>query len=179
MKNSIVIFLSIFFCINTISLLKAQNNIRDSLTLYKRVSNIDSIIPSQSIEDSIIKKDDIDTLVLATAKDSVVNDIENKITTFYGKAKIAFRDYIIEADVIELNWEKYSLHAFNRNIYSDSSEKLPLPTLTEKNEIYKGAEVLYNFKTKTGVVKYGETNIDNGFYKGEKIKKMSDECYFI
>lgn len=179
MKNSIVILLSIFFCINTISLLKAQNNIRDSLTLYKRVSNIDSIIPLQSKEDTITNKSDIDTLVSATAKDSVVNDIENKITTFYGKAKINFRDYKIEADVIELNWDKYTIHAFNRKIYSDSSEKPPLPTLTEKNEIYKGAEVIYNFKTKTGVVKYGETNIDNGFYKGEKIKKISDDCYYI
>jgi lipopolysaccharide assembly outer membrane protein LptD (OstA) len=177
-KNVFVFFALLLF---TFASLKAQEirSRKDSLPNEngKKILN-DSINTHKLKEDSLKAKSDIDTLVSAEAKDSTVNNIAAKTTTFYGKAKIIFKDYKIEADVIELDWNKSSLRAYNRKIENDTAKK-SLPTLTERNESYKGSEVLYNFKTKIGVVKYGETSIDDGFYKGNTIKKISNECYYI
>ena len=129
-------------------------------------------------KDSVLVRSDVDTIVVAEAKDSTINDVSKKTITYYGNAKIVFREWSVEADVIELDWDKSLLRAYNRTLEGDTVKK-KLPTLIDRTETYMGKEVAYNFKTKTGVVKYGETKIDDGFYKGEVLKKVSDDCYYI
>ena len=178
MISKVILFSLLLFCGVSTSYSQDLRFRTDSTVLTNSKSAGDTAI-SGAKRDTVEVRSDIDTLVSAEAKDSVINDIQGKMTTFYGKAKIVFKEWKIEADVINLDWEKSTLRAYNRKIEGDTSLTNNLPTLTEKNETYKGSEVLYNFKTKTGVVKYGQTAIDNGFYKGSTIKKISNECYYI
>ena len=173
------VFVSLILSLFTLAFVNAQDiRLRtDSAFISRKVT--DSLKAYKLKNDSLNARSDIDTLVSAEAKDSTVNDISKKTTTFYGKAKIIFKDWKIEADVIELNWDKSTLRAYNRKNDNDTALKNNPPTFTEKNETYKGKEVHYNFKTKVGLVKYGETSIDEGFYKGSTIKKISNECYYI
>jgi lipopolysaccharide assembly outer membrane protein LptD (OstA) len=129
--------------------------------------------------DTSIVKSDIDTIVSYEGKDSIIYDIPNRTTTLYGSSKISFRNWKIEAEIIKIYWNTYKLIAKGIPDPKDSTKYVGLPNFWEGNENYKGFEVEYNFKNKSGVIKHGETAIDNGFYKGEKIKKEPENFYFI
>ncbi len=53
------------------------------------------------------------------------------------------------------------------------------PVFFEGAKKYEGAEVRYNFNTKQGNITMGTTELEGGYYLGEKIKKVSDNVYFI
>ena len=161
----------------------SQDIKKDTLLINKistdTTNRTNSDTASRTRKDSAETKSDIDTLVTYDAKDSIIYNIPEKTTSLYGKAKIVFRTWKIEAEYIKINWTTNSLYAKGLIDPKDSTKYIGLPTFTENNETYKGNEVRYNFKTKSGVVKYGETTIDNGFYKGQVIKKTPEEYYFI
>src|SRR5581483_4939907 len=53
------------------------------------------------------------------------------------------------------------------------------PKLTEGGTVYEGEVIVYNFKTKQGTVQLGTTEIENGFYYGEKIKQVAPKTLFV
>lgn len=54
-----------------------------------------------------------------------------------------------------------------------------LPVLIESGERYDGRELSYNFRTRQGRIELGETKIEEGFYRGETIKKIDDGELFV
>jgi lipopolysaccharide assembly outer membrane protein LptD (OstA) len=53
------------------------------------------------------------------------------------------------------------------------------PDLVDGSDIYHGSKVSYNFKTKKGKIDLGTTEIENGFYYGEAIKKVEANVLFV
>lgn len=53
------------------------------------------------------------------------------------------------------------------------------PKLTEGTTVYDGEVIVYNFKTKHGTVQLGTTEMDKGFYYGEKIKQVAPKTLFV
>ena len=54
-----------------------------------------------------------------------------------------------------------------------------LPVLKDKDEVYDGKELGYNFKTRRGRIIVADTKMDEGFYHGEQLKKVGKDVLFV
>jgi hypothetical protein len=92
-----------------------------------------------------------------------------------------------------LKYKEFELKAARIILYKDNStlvsngipdtanagKFLGTPVFYEGSKKYEGAEVRYNFNTKQGNITMGTTELEGGYYLGEKIKKVTDDIYFI
>ncbi|MAT40028.1 MAG: hypothetical protein CL946_10540, partial [Ectothiorhodospiraceae bacterium] len=161
----------------------AQNVIAadDSLTITDTLTAMDD---SLRVADTTLAWEVVnstDTIVTYQAQDSVVYDLKGKKMHMYTVADVDYGSYGIKADRLIIDWEDGTM--FGKGIPDTTAgredELMGTPIFSEGGEEYTGREMSYNFKTKRGVISYGETAIDDGFYLGERIKRMSNEVYFI
>ncbi len=122
-----------------------------------------------------------DTIVAYTARDSIVYRLKDKTMRLFGAAAIDYGSTGIKAERITLNWDSSTIAA--RGIPDTAKGRegrmAGTPVLREGDEVYNGLEMMFHFKTKRGVITEAETEIDNGWYLGKRIKRMSEEAYFI
>jgi len=123
----------------------------------------------------------IDTVVVYSATDSIVYSLSSKTMYLYGKADIKYRDLGLKAEQIDINWNTSILNAVGVPDSSDTSGTglRGAPNLIDGAETYRGVRIAYNFKTKKGKVDVGKTEIEQGYYVGEHIKKISTDILFV
>lgn len=162
---------------------------RDSLrarqdSLQARIDSLGSgILDSMRVEgDSVYvfpTKNDVDTIITYKAKDSVVYAMNEKLMRMYDEANIDYGRTKINAAMITINWDNSTINAEGVPDSTADGKLTGTPVFKEGTEEYTGQEMSYNFKTKKGVISKGETAIDDGFYLGERIKRVSENEYFI
>jgi hypothetical protein len=123
------------------------------------------------------KKSSLDTLVSVKGKDSILFEMKSKIMRIYGDAKLNYKTQKLSSDFIKLNLKSGTLVA--RPKVDSNNRMSSFPEFSDKNEQYFGKEMTYNFKTREGVIDMGETKMTEGFYFGEKIKKISDKDLYV
>ncbi len=123
----------------------------------------------------------IDSVVVYSAADSIVYSLSSKTMYLYGKADIKYRDLGLKAEQIDINWNTSILNAVGVPDSSDTSGTglRGAPNLIDGAETYQGVRIAYNFKTKKGKVDVGKTEIEQGYYVGEHIKKVSTDILFV
>ena len=150
--------------------------------------NIDSIrtelLPDSllaSIKDTIAsqKKSDIDTVVYASGSDSLFFFVKEKKMSIYGEAKINYRKSEIKSANIFLDFTKFEIEAVGVPSDSAATEYIGTPILSEDGEVYEGKRMKYNFKTGQGSLAAADTELEGAFYHGAKIKKVTQDTYFI
>lgn len=114
-----------------------------------------------------------------SAEDSIKADIKNNIVFLYGKAKVKYEDFEIEADFIQLDQKNNTLFAKG--------------LINPKTKIYSGKPVLiqgaepplttdslfFNYKTKKGKSFGVFTDVEGGFLQAAQFKKNQyDEGFF-
>ncbi|MBL0175913.1 MAG: LPS-assembly protein LptD [Ignavibacteria bacterium] len=130
---------------------------------------------------SFSTRNSVDTIVTYTAKDTVVYLLDDKRMKLYGSSAISFGTMGLKAERITLNWDASTFQATGIPDTAKGREGrfTGTPILNEGAEKYEGLEMSYNFKTKKGVILEGQTVIGDGFYLGERIKRASEDVYFI
>jgi lipopolysaccharide assembly outer membrane protein LptD (OstA) len=123
----------------------------------------------------------VDTLVMYTARDSVVYSLSSKTMYLHGEGEIRYRELGLKAENIDIDWTTATLTARGVPDSTDTTGHgyRGLPDLTDRGEVYKGRTVTYNFKSKRGKIGLAETEIDDAFYYGENIKKVDDDVLFV
>ena len=123
----------------------------------------------------------IDSVITYSASDSIVYSLSNRAMHLFGNGKIAYRELGLNAAKIDVDWTTSKLTAEGVPDSADTTGKAykGLPDLIDGGENYKGSKVSYNFLTKKGKINLGETEIADGFYYGEKIKKVDDDVLFV
>ncbi len=123
----------------------------------------------------------IDSIVVYSASDSIVYSLSSKTMFLYGKGDIKYRDLGLKAELIDINWNTSILNAVGVPDSSDTSGTglRGAPDLIDGPETYRGVKIAYNFKTKKGKVQVGRTEIEQGYYRGEEIKKVSTDVLFV
>jgi len=108
--------------------------------------------------------------------------VGNKII-LQGNAKIVYQNMTLEAARIMIDQEKKYLFAEG---VADSTDSLGnpvmrgVPVFTEKGqEPIEGNSLHYDFNTKRGRISYGKTEMPPGFYKGQKINKISKNTLLV
>ncbi len=140
-------------------------------------------------------KGDIDTIVRYTAKDSTVFDIPNKRMILVNNGIVEFENRELDAYTIVMDFAHNLMTSYSYDVDSVVAATLALrrhilrdtnraktrgaPKLTEGATVYDGEVIVYNFKTKHGTVQLGTTEMDKGFYYGEKIKQVAPKTLFV
>jgi lipopolysaccharide assembly outer membrane protein LptD (OstA) len=141
----------------------------------------DTLLRTDAVLDTIGRRSDIDTVVVYSAKDSIVYSMSIRMMKLYGQSDLQYRTMGLQSERVNVNWDNATLFAQGVPDTADSTGKkmIGAPILNDGGEKYDGSEVRYNFQTKKGKITVGETEIEEGFYRGEEIKKIDHDVLFV
>ena len=146
----------------------------DSLQIAK-----DNSIQSDSTK--VKKNRDVDAVVSASAKDSLIYDVKNKKMFLFGSGELKYKQTDLKSGKIFVDYEKNELEAFGIQDTSDTAKvKIKqVPILAEGKDVYEGSRIRYNFKTQQGFISLAKNKEETSRYEGEKVKKVDKDIYFI
>ncbi|MCX7878335.1 MAG: putative LPS assembly protein LptD, partial [Ignavibacteria bacterium] len=139
----------------------------------------DSVIyvPIRDTSKKQLREGEIDAIVKYSANDSILFDLTEEKLYLYKDAELIYKDYKLKADRIILYRENSLMEAYGAE---DTSGNLAgTPVFYEGSKRYDAFRLKYNFHTRRGTIEMGSTEIEGGYYLGEKIKKVDEEIYFI
>lgn len=114
-------------------------------------------------------KEGIKTAVTYTSEDSIVFDAETQTMKLYKDSKIDYGDMSLKAEQIDINWLNNNVEA--RGVPDSTGKLIGNPLFKEKQDEYQTKKIVYNFKTKKGIISEVVTKQGDGFIHGEKVKK--------
>ena len=128
-------------------------------------------------------KDSINVSAKSTGEDTIrysadeINyQVREKLITLQGQGKLRYEEVSLSAGKIIYQTEEEILVAERLKIEEGEKERWEGPPLLKdgKDEI-KGERMSYDLRSKRGKVKTGRTSIQGGTYKGELLRKITDE----
>jgi lipopolysaccharide assembly outer membrane protein LptD (OstA) len=155
------------------------------LTLLLLVQSFEGLVPLRAGEsasksqktdgiapaDSLLKKrEDLDSTVVYTARDSLIYNINKRTADLFGKAKVKYKDSRIEGPRITIEQAKSTARAIaSRDSLGHSVE---LPVYTDKGGAFTAETIAYNYKTRIGTASDVSSKDEQGIYSGKDVKRM-------
>jgi hypothetical protein len=123
----------------------------------------------------------IDTMVVYSSTDSIVYSMKTKMMSLYSNSDIKYQKMQLQAERIDINWDSSIMNAFGVPDSSDTTGKgmKGKPVMKDGGETYDGKELAYNFKSKRGRITIADTKMDDGYYHGDRLKKVAPEVLFV
>lgn len=116
---------------------------------------------------------DIESIIKATAKDSIFHDYKNEKLHLFGEAKLFYEDIQLEADYILVDFklnEVYASYSFDKD-----SNRIGLPKFKEGEEEIIAAKIRYNFDSKKGYIQEVKIKQDENFLYMDVAKRQPNE----
>lgn len=167
MKSNFALFLFLLLISETYS-----QDLRDTLQFTP-------ITDTNIVKDTVISESVTDAIVDYSAKDSAIFDIQNRKLYLYGDAELKYKEFTLKAARIIFYKDNATIEAFGIPDSSGSGKYIGQPIFFEGSKRYDAFRLKYNFRTRKGNIIMGSTEIEGGYYLGEKIKKVTDDVYFI
>ena len=120
----------------------------------------------------------VDDIIVYSASDSALLDITNGRIYLYNNAELNYREYKLQSARIILYKETSVMEAYG-TLDSTGMRYSGTPVFYEGSKRYDAFRLRYNFRTRKGSIEMGTTEIEGGYYSGEKIKKVDENIYFI
>ena len=119
----------------------------------------------------------IEVQVICSASDSSFRDMSQKKIFYFGNAEAKYDDIEITAACLEFDLENSTCRAYG---VVDSLGKLQgRPVFKQGETTFEAREMLYNFKTKKGIITKVWTEEQGGYLHGERVKRMDDNTINI
>jgi len=151
----------------------------DSVTIHSdSLLNQPDTLGSDSIHFGMKKSSNaLEAEVSYNCVDSNFFDIPGKKVYLYGDAVLTYQNIKLEADYVEIDFDKNTIYATG---LPDSTGKLAgLPVFTEGDQSFDAQEIRYNYKTKKGFINGVMTEDSYGFLHGKDVKKMPNDVINI
>jgi lipopolysaccharide assembly outer membrane protein LptD (OstA) len=145
-------------------------------------ASLDTMSVRQSVRDTIAaNKSGVDTVVTYLAKDSIVYSLKTRFMNLFGKSELKYRTIGLKAERVDVNWDSATLSAVGIPDTSSKAKKkfIGNPILVDGGETYNGSRIGYNFRTQKGKIALAETEIEQGYYHGEAIKKVEKDVLYV
>ncbi|MBI4428435.1 MAG: LPS-assembly protein LptD [Ignavibacteriales bacterium] len=138
-----------------------------------------SLIPADTLKPSGVSG--IDTVVTYSARDSIVYSMQTRFMDLFSNSEIQYQSVGLKAERVSVNWDNATLNATGVHDTTTSGRDTTRgsPMLKDGGESYFGTRIGYNFRTKKGKIDIGTTEIEQGFYRGEEIKKVDTDILFV
>ncbi|MDD7071678.1 MAG: putative LPS assembly protein LptD [Candidatus Egerieousia sp.] len=204
----ILLFLSLAFCYAALSATNNAAGVRaldflqqdslkaDSLhpdTLKADSLQLDSLkadslqLDAQRLDslrrDSIRQKSSIDMPVFSTARDSIVEVLEEgkQMIYYYGDVSVKYDDMDMKAEYMAYNVDTRTVFAKGLPDPADSTGKTIIgsPVMTKAGVTYEMESVYYNFKSGKAKISNMITQEGEGFMHGNHIKRMPDNSFNV
>lgn len=147
------------------------------------VSNTPFVLSTDSIYgtslDNTTPEDEgfLESLVEYTADDSIFGSPAEGLIFLYNKAVVTYQDIKLEAGFIRIDMEKKQLYA--EGLPDSNGVMQQKPIFHEGGKSYRADAMRYNFESKKAFIKKVITKEGEGFLHGEKIKKVSDDVFYV
>jgi lipopolysaccharide assembly outer membrane protein LptD (OstA) len=174
-------------------------------TVYPSLeSKTDSLQIATALHDTVrsdttaaqpVRVSGVDSVVSYSSTDSIVYSFHTRMMKMYGKGDVRHKQMRLKAEEIDVNWEVSVMYARGVIDTVDTTAEAsgsPLerkfapkaryrgsPIMIDGGEEYRGQELSYNFKTQRGKINIGDTELDQGYYHGEAIKKIEKDAFFV
>ncbi len=145
------------------------------------ISGVTKSDTTQSLQDTSSTAGGVDTVVNYSSSDSIVYSLSTRTMALYSNSQIKYQKMELQAARIDINWDSSILSAFGIPDSTDTTKmrQLGAPVMNDQGEIYNGKELGYNFKTKRGRIQVADTKLDEGFYHGDRLKKVEQSVLFV
>ncbi len=166
------------------TLTKNTNSISNDTLASSRDSLLTANSDSTGVADSTKSKggfNDVKAVIYSSGTDSLIFDIKNKKMSIYGKGDVKYQKSELKSGKIKVDFTTNELIAYGVPDKEDSTGKkiVQNPVMIDNGETYEGAALKYNFKTKQGFISVAKNKEDKQYYKGEAVKKVTKNVYFI
>lgn len=118
----------------------------------------------------------MDTIVIFSARDSIIFSAKERVLKLRGNAFVNNKIQTLSAEQIDLKFEESTMEA--RSKRDSAGRIIGVPKFSDKGEEFYGDRLLYNFKTQRGLISLAETSLGEGFYFGDKIKRINESTLF-
>ncbi|ROL56116.1 LPS-assembly protein LptD [Bacteroidetes/Chlorobi group bacterium Naka2016] len=149
--------------------------------LEKQIQKTPDTIETKKTElkspDTTEVKTTIDDIIKFKAQDSIQLNVKEKHLYMRGKAVVEYKTQKLEAEIIEFFFDQSLLKA--QGTKTAEGKSFGFPAFTDNKEVYYGERILYNFRTKQGTISLGETQMGEGYYFGDKIKREKEIEFFV
>ncbi len=154
--------------------------IQDTLLYHESLIN-DTLVVTSLAGDTVIKEakkhTPIEAEIKRTARDSIIQDIQNKKVFLYGDAVVTYDDITLKAAYIEVDMNTNTV--FASGVADSSGTMQGNPEFTQAGQTFKSKSMTYNFDTQKGIITSVITEDGNGFLHGQKVKKLPDNTVNI
>jgi lipopolysaccharide assembly outer membrane protein LptD (OstA) len=165
------ILISSFFCYSQeTNTLSADTN-RISLLASNDTLAVTDTIPTKTY--------DVDTVIYASASDSLIFYVKKKKMDIFGEASMQYKQTDLKSANIFVDFETSNIEAVGIPLDTLPGKYTGTPILKEGADVYEGFRMKYNFKTRRGFIASAGTESEGAIYSGAKIKKVDEETYFI
>lgn len=139
------------------------------LTLLLLVQAADGLTPLRADEPEQ-KQGGLDSTVVYTARDSLSYNFDARTIELFGKAKVEYKDIVIEGPKITVEQSVSTAHT---SASLDSLGKVrELPKFTDKDGSFNAETMSYNYKTRYGAASAVTSNEELGIFSGKQIERM-------
>jgi lipopolysaccharide assembly outer membrane protein LptD (OstA) len=177
----------IFVFINNSGYAQVSNLRSDSLSAVRDMTIEDSLdikadslkVPKKGLEERLgirLSKDALTEVVVATARDSAVMNLDSNLFYLYGKAKVTYEDNILEAGKIAYNQSNNNVTASPQ--FDTAGKAVEKPLFTQGSEKILYDSLQYNFKSKRAIVRNANSQYGEGFLHSEQVKRNPDQSIY-
>ena len=107
----------------------------------------------------------VDELVKYKARDSVAMDLQTRKAFLYSEGKIDYGEMILEADRVEVDFSKQTLHAYGT---TDSvGDVVGRPFFKQDEDEYHADTITYNYNSQKGIIQSVITQEGEGYLLGD------------
>lgn len=154
------------------------------LALVNRSFTVDS---DSTGAESTREESELDTSIVYGGRE-LLFDVKSRTSIIRGNARIQYKKMTLSAYEILVDWENDLMTAIPRldTLWTDSTQTevdtvkiIGMPTFKQGGTTMNGTLMRVNMKTKAGYVEGGTTEYGEGWYKGQRIQKVSDDVFFI
>src|SRR5690606_11888357 len=143
---------------------------------------IDTLIINDSIaatdSTKAVPKNEIESVINYYAEDSIVSDFSATKVFLYKDAWFEYGNIRLDADYIEIDWEKSMIYA--SGLQDTTGVKQGNPIFKEGASTYEiRKEMRYNFKSSKAIITDVVTQQDEGLLRGETVKKAEDGSIYL
>ena len=168
---AVTLFVFTYFCYVSMFLLPCLLNAQEN-TLTKKTNGTHDTLDNTLKVITTNSPSGIDTIINFYSSDTTIYEIRSKKIFLKGNASVDFKTQKLSAAIIEIDLDKKILYAkFNKD---STGAIVGVPKFNDNGEEFFGEELTYNLKTKTGLIKSGETKMGEGFYYGDSIRRISE-----
>lgn len=121
---------------------------------------------------SVSEKLGLNSIVLYSARDSLIYNLQGKTMELWGKARLTHDNTTVSAPEITIDLETELLQA--RGSAVPSTNASDQPAFSDLNGSFRAQRISYNFKTGRGETSQIESTVNGVIFSGKKVERLED-----